>query len=492
MKNIILEKLKKTFQNIIDGNNRKLAIEQIIDFLHDYFNKKLFVLCNDFVPVKADEIGNGYVEVTTGPTEKLEIEMKQLSNFKNFLIVDAEIEKLILNYEDVLQNKLVEIFEKELKNCEDKYNNYFISVCNCIADNFLISFKKLQTHLSFIKLDMAAKISHLKTKYEKKLFTDLENSLKNEKIREFACIWEASNKIPKQQFGTTDRILEQVKKHVELYYDKKIADCNDSNSIQELGNIIMNVHHIAKFPESILTKLNAKQNKLQKSLEIFKNEVNSLLNRNDFDTIAYKINTSKGNEKTYIITTSQEYFDQLISTINPQNLNSNDTLLTICFCMQKLGNSLKKDKFETLMQQLNSNLNQLLQQIYRSIEGNEIPQLTSTFEVFVKLCSNLRVVEAIKEIKQKCILKIREYYFAQFNKFNDAQQKANIQIIKGCLTIFCESQKIIEIILSHEGLFSVQSDFIELLKKFKKSKIKRTNRWFLKSENKIFKGSKKE
>lgn len=362
---IMLEKhhfrnVKKTFQNIIDNNNRRLAIFQIIDFLHDYFNKKLFVLCNDFVPVKADEIGNGYVEVSIGPTEKLENAMKQLSNFKNYLIVDDEIEKLIFKHEIILQNKLVEIFEKELKNCEDKYNSYFVSVCNCITDNILVIFKKLQIYLPFTQFDMATKVSCLQTKYEKKLFADLANALKNEKIREFAMIWEASNKIPKQQIGTTDRILEQVKIHIELYYDKKIADCNDSNSIQELRKLILPINtHGSKLPESILktltTKLNAKQNKLQKLLE---NEVNSLLNRNDFDTISYKINTSKGTEKTYIINAAQEYFDQLISIVNPQSLNSNDPFVKICICKEKLGNSLKNDKFESLIHQLNLNLNQ--------------------------------------------------------------------------------------------------------------------------------------
>ena len=417
-------KVYKAYQQSMDQSDKQKIIEQISDYLNDCFPKKI-QLCKDFQPIDTNKLDDGVVEVTNGNIEIIENEINQMKVFTQYLSMDKSIEKLLQDYENKLKSLFYDSFNNKITSIENNYKNYYISICNCMCEKLNQTISKITTVLLIPKSsDLVRKINGLKNKYESMLYNDLYDCLGKGKIEEFKKIWEASNMTPKKVFNQeTDEILEKVKKIIEDFYDKKLLEFKDSSKISDLENTIHLVQRIHNFPESILTKLNTKLASLKTSNEKTKTKFLSLLKKNNFKEIADSFAKCMYSDKLLfdeLVRFSQEYFDQQIEIVkrnfNENNYsNFNDDLRAICDCKEKIGKYLNLTQFDQLMHVLSSDFSNLVKRITRFAKNEEIPQLTSSFEVFIKLYSNMQSIDSVQTYKRECIKVIQGHYEGLFN-----------------------------------------------------------------------------
>ena len=462
-------KIKGFYQNISEDCNKRKVIDQIIDFLHEYFTK-LLSNCNSFEPVTTRSEFD-FVEVTSESME----EVKQIALFKTQLNVDESIDNVIAQFEVQLQEKFIEIFTNSLADTEEHYKKYYVSTCNCIRINLEKSYAKINSCIDISKLDIVAKLSALKHKYEKKLLLDLKNALTNDNMVQFTEIWRASNKIPKRSFSESDEILEQVEKEIERYYNDKIQSSN-SVSVLELEKTIEKLQSIVKFPENILNQLKTKLSDSTSKLATLKERFNQLLKSNDYDKSRDSLTEHKNSNNQLfeeLVRSAQEHFDQHIKIVKLKYKGGDyfdDDLRCVYDCRDKIGHELNLNKFDELIKELSSNFTALVRVICTLIENQEILHCTTKFELFLKLIKSIRSVKSVQN-KLDCVERIHNYYSALYNKLLDARQHAKIPVISDCLKIISESQPLIELILSNEKLLSIQQDFGSLLRNLYKTKI---------------------
>ena len=490
-------KIKKAFQNIIEDSNKQKIIEQIIDFLNDYYTKKLSHF-NTFEPVIATNENKTNILVTIGNSDSMEEEVKQIATFANHLNFNSAIEKILKEYDNKLKLKFKEIFTKNLENMENQYIKYYVSTCNCIGDHLKKSFLKIQTHINISELEIPKKIDDLKGKYEERLFLDLKDALTNDRSSLFKEIWDASITVPKRSFSESDEILAKVTKEIESYYSTKMQECRDSNSVKELEKTIQQLQSMDKFPEFIINQLKTKISTLTSQLSVVKEDFNRSLIINDYENAKSVLSHNKYLDKQLykeLVRNAQEHFDQQIKIVKSKFNNNDymfsDDLRQVCTCKDTIGQEIKLNKFDELIQELTSNLNKLVRIIQNSMENNEINNLATNVEVFIRLCVNIESVESVQKNKLDCFESIRNYYTECQNKLKDAQQHVKIPIINDCLKILEKSQSLFTMILSEGERLSIPQEFTSLLKNLHVTKIQEMIASFLDDQYRFFEDGKK-
>ena len=327
------QQVRDLYGKVIEEEDKEKIITCIVDFL-----KEKSHVNNDFykivlIEAKPSTIDPNIIEITPGNTDIILKEIKEIQNYKNYLNLDIKIGKELQDIEAGIQRNILSVCEKTISACESTYSQYFISVCNQICKDIKVTIDTMQHYLPSTTYDeIVKKLDNLRKTYETKLFEDITTSLKEKKLwHNFAAIWEAVNKTPRQTFGASDTILVRVKNSIEEFFDNKLKEYKDSTSIDELLSTIELISQIKPALPSVLIKLHSKREELKKILDNDKSEFIHLLNNNNFDEASIKLNKSDETLRKTLETATQQYFDQQLLEIESKLKNNSYTFKGLLF-----------------------------------------------------------------------------------------------------------------------------------------------------------------
>ena len=485
------KQVRDLYGKVIEEEDKEKIITCIVDFL-----KEKSYVKSDFYQillVKADlcPINPDIIDISPGNTDIILKEIKEIQNYKNYLNFDTKIGKELQELEGGIQKNILDICKKTISDCEGKYKEYFISVCNQMCSGIKLAIETMRPYLPSTTCDeIVKKLNDLQNTHETKLFEDITTSLKDNRWHNFIIIWRAVNKTPRQTFGSSDIILVRVKNSIEEFFDNKLKKYKDSTSIDELLSTIELVNQIKPALPSVLIKLNSKREELKKILDNDKSEFIHLLNNNNFDEASIKLNKSDETLRKTLETATQQYFDQQLLEIESK-LKNNSYTFKDCFskaitCRDKMNINLALNKFQEVENLLSLKFEQILQVIkfQDAVSKNQILTLTSEVASFVNLLNCIETYESqtFKTYKAQFITKMEQFFTSLNNSFKESIKIKNIQKIHANYQALMESQKIIELITSIQLSDKLQ----QLLLVAQKNEIKKLIDEFLDKEIAFF------